>query len=183
MNNKNIIENYKDNNKLDLEKVIEDYSGYVYKLLQNMSYKKFSKEDTEEIVSDTFLILWKNREKLDNDKKMSSYIAGIVKNLIKEKSRVININFDISDYENTIEDVKKLDMIYEEREKTYIIEKSVKKMKEEDILIFKLYYYSSRKIKEIADILNISEFKVKTRLFRIRKKIKKDLEKGGYSNE
>lgn len=54
-------------------------------------------------------------------------------------------------------------------------------MKEEDIEIFNLYYYSSMKIKEIARVLNIPEFKVKSRLHRVRKKIKKELEKGGYS--
>ena len=40
----------------------------------------------------------------------------------------------------------------------------------------------SSKIKlEIANIMNIPEFKVKSRLYRIRKKLKKELEKGGYS--
>lgn len=39
------------------------------------------------------------------------------------------------------------------------------------------------KINEIANILNISEFNVKSRLYRIRKKIKKELLKGGYSDE
>ena len=39
------------------------------------------------------------------------------------------------------------------------------------------------KIKNIADKLDITEFNVKSRLYRIRKKIKKELEKGGYSHE
>ena len=37
------------------------------------------------------------------------------------------------------------------------------------------------KITEISKKLNISEFNVKSRLYRIRKKLKKELEKGGYS--
>lgn len=56
-------------------------------------------------------------------------------------------------------------------------------MKENDIEIFELYYYSSMKISEISNILNISEFSIKSKLFRIRKKIKKELLKGGYSDE
>ena len=39
------------------------------------------------------------------------------------------------------------------------------------------------KIKNIADKLKVTEFNVKSRLYRIRKKIKKELEKGGYSHE
>ena len=74
-------------------------------------------------------------------------------------------------------------MIYEQREQIDQIKKVVEQMKKEDIDIFNLYYYSSKKIKDISKILNISEFSVKSRLHRIRKKIKKELEKGGYSNE
>ena len=148
-----------------------------------MAVQYLSKEDIEEIISDTFLVLWKNRDKLDTSKELSPYIAGITKNLVKEKSRVINIHSDISDYENIIQDLAKIDMICEQREKISIIDQTVKKMKKTDIEIFELYYYSSMKISEIATILNISEFSIKSKLFRIRKKIKKELLKGGYSNE
>ena len=102
---------------------------------------------------------------------------------MREKTRVINIHADILDYENILEDGRKMDMIYEERERIYIIEKVLKTMKEEDRMIFHLYYYSSMKIKDIADKLDITEFNVKSRLYRMRKKIKKELEKGGYSHE
>ena len=62
------------------------------------------------------------------------------------------------------------------------MEKTVKTMKDDDIFIFNCYYYSSMKINEIANVLNVSEFNVKSRLYRIRKKIKKELAKGGYSD-
>ena len=180
---KNKIEKYKNNQKLDLEKVIDEYSGYVYSIIKNMANEYLSKEDIEEIVSDTFFILWKNADKLDDERILSSYIAGITKNLVKEKSRVIKINFDISDYENIIQDNVKVDMICEQREKVNVLEKTIKQLKEDDTLIFNLYYYSSMKISEISNVLNISDFNVKMRLHRIRKKIKKEFSKGGYSDD
>lgn len=180
---KNKIEKYKNNQKLDLEKVIDEYSPYIRTIVKNMASEYLSAEDIEEIVSDTFFILWKNTKKLEEDKILSSYIAGITRNLVKEKSRVINVNFDISDYENTLQDNIKIDMICEQREKVNILEKTVKELKEDDILIFNLYYYSSMKISEIANALNISDFNVKMRLHRIRKKIKEEFLKGGYSND
>ena len=125
MNEKKKIEQYLKNNELDLEIVIDEYSGYVYKIIENMAMQYLSKEDIEEIISDTFFILWKNRNKLDNTKELSPYLE----------------------------------------------------------VIFELYYYSSMKISEISNILNISEFSIKSKLFRIRKKIKKELLKGGYSDE
>lgn len=183
MKKRNEIKNYKSKHELDLEKIINEYSGYIYKIIENVNNPYLSNEDKEEIVADTFFILWKNREKLDDNKILSSYIAGIVRNLIKEKSRVIDIHYHIQDHENSISDKKDIDMLYEQRETTRLIKEIVQQMKEEDIIIFKLYYYASKKIKEIAQMLNISEFNVKTRLYRIRKRIKQNLEKGGYSDE
>lgn len=177
------IKNYKNNENINLEKVIDEYSGYVYKIIRNMVKENLPEEDIEEIATDTFLIVWKNNEKLDEEKLMSSYIAGIVRNLVKEKLRKANINSDISDYENVLQDSKKIDMICEEREKISIIENTLSKMKEEDIHIFNLFYYSNMKIHEIAEEMNLAELNIKSRLFRIRKKIKKELIKGGYSNE
>ena len=80
-----------------------------------------------------------------------------------------------------IQDLKKIDMLLEQREKIDLIEKTLMKLKKEDIEVFNLYYYSCRKNKEISKMLNISEFAVKQKIYRIRKRIKKDLEKGGYS--
>lgn len=180
MKNKNEIREYIKNDELDLEKIIDEFSGYVYKIIDNMV--SLSDEDIEEITSDTFFILWKNKEKLDEEKLLSSYIAGIARNLVKEKTRIVKINVDISNYENILQDCENIDMMCEQREKIAIIEKTVKSMKENDIFIFNCYYYSSMKMKEIADALNTSEFNVKTKLYRIRKKIKNDLTKGGYND-
>ena len=58
----------------------------------------------------------------------------------------------------------------------------VNNMKQEDKDIFILYYYNAKSIKDIANILNIIENKIKSRLFRIRRKIKRGLEKRGYSH-
>ena len=179
---KKIVE-YFNNNELNLELIIDEYSSYVRTIIENMAKQFLSMEDVEEILSDTFLILWKNRNKLDFEKELSPYIAGITKNLVREKSRVINIHNDISDYENIIQDLTKIDMICEQRDKISIIDRCVRKMKKIDIDIFNLYYYSAIRISEISNILNISEFSVKSKLFRIRRKIKKELLKGGYSNE
>ncbi len=177
------IKNYKKNHDLDLQTIINEYSNYIGKIIDSKAMLFLTKEDKEEILSDTFFILWKNKDKLQDDKPLSSYIAGITKNLIKEKSRVTRIHYDVQDYENTISDITSIDMLFEQREQIRLIEKTLDKMKEEDTTIFNLYYYAGKKIKEIAQIVDVSEFNVKTRLYRIRRKLKNDLQKGGYSNE
>lgn len=176
------IQAYKNKQELNLEKIMEEYSSYVAKIIENMANPYLAKEDKEEILSDTFFILWKNKEKLEDNKLLSSYLAGITRNLVKEKARVIPIHDPIEDYENKIFDKKNIDMLCEQREKTKMIKQTIEEMKEEEVEIFKSYYYGGKKIKEIAKFLNISEFNVKTKLYRIRRKIKQELEKGGYGN-
>ena len=139
----------------------------------NLSY-----EDKEEILADTFFVLWKNR----NNKILSldSYIAGIAKNLVKKKLKKRKITYDISDYENVIEYSELQKMFPAEREEISKVESILENLKQIDLEIFKLFYYQDMSIKDIAKKEKISEFNVKTRLYRIRKKIKKELNDGGY---
>ena len=50
------------------------------------------------------------------------------------------------------------------------------------IEVFVEYYYDERSIKEISKIFNMSESKIKSKLFRVRKKLNKVLKKRGYSS-
>lgn len=121
---------------------------------------------------------------MDINKEIKPYIAGITKNLILKKQRtIINQNLNIEVLEKTIYDNIDIYHTAEEKEKTSIIIEELEKMKEEDKKIFMNYYYFSKKIKDISNELNISEIKVKSRLSRIRKKLKKELEKRGYGYE
>ena len=169
------IKQYIKNNELDLEKIINEYSSYIATIINNMASTNLSNEDKEEIVSEVFFILWKNKHKLDVNKNLSSYIAGVTRNLVKEYLRKIKIDVDISDYENNLYSYDKIDFLYTEIQEIRNIEKKLETMKEIDKTIFLDFYYSSKSIKDIAIEHNISEFSVKQRLYRIRNKIKKEV--------
>ena len=69
-------------------------------IIKNSGYL-FDDEDIEEIASDVFLVIWKNKEKLDINKEIAPYIAGITKNLIlKSKNNIKNSNENIDEFEN-----------------------------------------------------------------------------------
>ena len=169
------IKQYIKNNELDLEKIINEYSSYIATIINNMASTNLSNEDKEEIVSEVFFILWKNKHKLDVNKNLSLYIAGVTRNLVKEYLRKIKIDVDISDYENNLYSYDKIDFLDTEIQEIRNIEKKLETMKEIDKTIFLDFYYSSKSIKDIAIEHNISEFSVKQRLYRIRNKIKKEV--------
>lgn len=174
MNSCKEIKHYIKNNELDLEKIINEYSSYTATIIDNMARNSLKDEDKEEIVSEVFFILWKNKDKLNINKYLSSYIAGITRNVVKEYLRKIKINFNISDYENSLYNYDKIDLLDENVEEISKIEEKLKNMKKIDKTIFLDFYYSFKSIKDIAKEQKISEFSVKQRLYRIRNKIRKE---------
>ncbi len=179
------LKEYIGKDELDIKKIINDYSGLLYKVIKNNSYN-LPDEDIEEIITDTFFVIWKNYKKMSLDDKISNYLVGVSKNILfnklrKNKKQFNNVN--IEDYQNIINAKDDVENLFEDQDRMKFIENIINKMDKESKEIFIYFYYEQRKIKEISKILDISESKVKTRLHRIRKKIKKELEKGGYRYE
>ncbi len=173
------IYNYIKNNELKIEEIMAKYNSYIYTIINNFPIN-FSKEDEEEIILDVFLTLWNNKEKLDINKSITAYIAGITKNLILKKARKQKNLENIDEYQEKLANTQNVELDYLESQKNKFIINELEKMKKEDREIFTQYYYEERKIKEISIMFKISESKVKSKLFRIRKKIKKILKEGGY---
>lgn len=171
------LEYYYKNNEIDIDQIIEDFTPYITTIINNGTNNAISFEDKEEIFSDTFFILWKNRNRLNINVSLNSYLAGITRNLIKEKYRKLKIVYNINDFDN--DTLNSVNMYENDRELILDVEQKIKGLKNIDIEIVNLFYYSSMSIKDIARKLNISEINVKTRLYRIRKKIKKELNNGG----
>lgn len=177
------IYNYFDNNKLAIEKVFDDYTNYVYKIINN-SYTSFSKEDIEEIILDVFFTLWNNQNKLDYNRNMSAYIAGITRNIIKKKSKKNRTNNNIEDFQEEMIDMNNIELNLIQKEKNKIMYDELEKLKPDMKNIFIEYYYSDKSISQISTMFNISKSKIKTNLYRVRKKLKKALiERGENYNE
>lgn len=185
-----ILEDYLEvgKNELNIEKIINDFSSSLYGFVKNNNYYGnnsyyLNKEDIEEIVSESFFVLWKNYKKMNLSDNIGNYLCGVSRNILLKKLRnnkVFNKNVNIEDYQNVLDCKKDVEDMFYEQEKIGFIENIVLNLDEESKEIFILFYYEQRKVKEISKILNISESKVKTRLHRIRKKLKKELKEGGY---
>ena len=175
------IYTYIENNKLQMEKIMANYSNYISTIIRN-SYIELSSEDVEEVLLDVFLTLWKNQNKLDINKSMSAYISGITKNLIKYKYRQCKENQNIEEYEEKLIDSLNIEIMILQNERQNVIAEELEKIKQEDKEIFVEYYYDDRSIKEISKIFNMSESKIKSKLFRVRKRLNKALKKRGYSS-
>lgn len=176
------IKNYMINNRLDVEKMIKNFNRYIHTIVENNVGNKLSNEDKEEIISDVFLTVWHNKEKIDLNRPLKYYIAGITKNIINNKLR------EQKKYKNQIEynvedipDLTEIDIICEQDQILKVISEELNNMKAVDYKIFSKYYYYSKSIKEIAEELKISESNVSVRLHRIKKKLREKLVKKGFT--
>ena len=172
------IREYIINDDLKIEKIMHDYNNYIYIIIRNMN-NSFSEEDIEEIILDVYLTLWNNKQKLDINKSMSAYIVGITKKLILKKCRNRKQIENIEDYEEELASIQNIELDYLESQKNQLIVNELEKMKKEDKDIFIYYYCEQKKIKEISITFNMSESKIKSKLFRIRKKLNKILKMEG----
>ncbi len=68
------------------------------------------------MIADVFLILWKNKNKLDRKAMFSPYIAGITKRIIYKKYRELNKMSEISQYEDEMISQFNVDTIVEQKE-------------------------------------------------------------------
>lgn len=178
MENEKILA-FKKNGILDIERIIECYNAYIYKILRNSISNE---EDIEEILSDVFIIFWKNYKKLDENLEIRPYLIGITRNLFKKKYREYKMNIEnIEVYENNMVSNINIEDLAEEEEKSQIISNCLDNTQKIYRDVFTMFYYNQKKIKGISANLNISEAKVKIILHRARKSIKKDLKKRGYS--
>lgn len=180
MENKDVLGNYISNGVLDIEKMISEYSSYLYLIIKNMGSIAILDEDIEEIISDVFIAIWKNSGNLNRHTHIKEYLTGIAKNVTRNKYRNTELNYSISDYEEKLFDTLNIEKLSEEKEQDRIIKQTLKTLPDEEYNIFIMFYYNGKKIKEIAKELGLSEGNVKVKLHRIRKIIKKDLKNGGY---
>ena len=137
-----MLKDYLENGKLNIDKMLDDFYGYVYIIVKNGVSSHITDEDVEEIISDVFVAIWKNSDNLSATTDLKAYLAGTAKNRIRNKYR-----------------------------------------KTEEYEIFIMFYSEAKTIKEIAEKLKFSTSKVKVILHRVRKKIKRNLEDGGYGYE
>ncbi len=177
----NLISKYKQNTSINMDEMVKDYSKYMYKVIKNMT-SYLSNEDIEEVILDVFLIIWNNRYKLKDELPIKPYIIGITKNIVRNKCKNASIIYNLEDYQDVVEDSIDIQSLLEQKEKNKIIKKALDSMKEIDRNIFILFYYNSMNISQIANKLGISKVNTKTKLYRIRKKLKKFLIQGGYNN-
>ncbi len=172
------MQEIKADNMFAFDIIYKKYSKRLYKF--GYSIIK-SKEETENLIQDVFLILWDNRHKVEKDSSIKSYIFTIAYNsaisvLRKKASESVFFEYLKSIQEINIEPVN-VELEYNDLTKKLgdIVNELPRRQKE----IYLLHKVEGLKYIEIADRLNISVNTIENHMSRALKTIRKKL--GNYS--
>lgn len=183
MKEKRLILKLKAKNQKALNIIIEKYSSYLYTVVNNIIGNYMSHEDIEEAVSDCFVNLWINSEKINEDKPLIPYLSAIARNTAKNKFR--NFSSNISLDEITQEPTAKDDIpqLIENYETVSLIYDIIEQYKTIDKEVFIRYYFYGEKLEAITAKTGLTLSNCKTKLCRTRNKIKAYLTERGYDYE
>jgi RNA polymerase sigma-70 factor (ECF subfamily) len=164
-----------------LVELIEKYSAYVQAIARNITIPPLQQEDVEEISSDVFLRLWRNAATVE-DGKLKAWLAATTRNCAKNKLRNLKLSVPLED-DFIVITAPDMDEKLLEQEVQQVTRKAVDELDEPDRSIFERYYFLYQKTEDIAKAMELSNSAVKTRLFRGREKLRKNLTERGYSCE
>ena len=157
----------------------EEYTR-IFNLFKNDVYRlafSYTKNylESDDIVQSVFIKLYKNFDRFEDDICIKKWLTRVTINECKTLflSAWKRKMFPITEKEENIAIDKPKDI--------GLIDSLFQLSKKYRIVLF-LFYYEDYKIKEIAEILNIKESTIKTRLSRGRTLLK-DVLKGGIKNE
>lgn len=163
----------------------EKYGKYCYSISYNILHNN---EDAEECVNDTYLRAWKSMPP-QRPKLLSAYLGKITRNLSLNRFKHYTTKkrghgqaqLVLSELEDCIPTKTSLEQIVEEKILVSSINHFLYALPEQKRNIFICRYWYLFSIRDIAEKYKMSENKITTLLFRMRKKLKLHLEKEGIT--
>ncbi|MCK8522011.1 RNA polymerase sigma factor [Aquimarina sp. D1M17] len=152
--------------------LVEKYQSLVYTVVYRVVKNK---EIAEEVAQDTFVKAFRSLQKYRGEAKFSTWLYTIAyrKSLdaIKSNKRIMTSELIEEINEGEIELVTDALNYLQVKERKQIIADSILKLPEEEAAIVTLYYFDEKSIKEIVEIIGLSQDNVKIKLYRSRKKL------------
>lgn len=168
VNEEKLLKGLKKKQRNSIEQAIETYTPYLSTVLFNMAGTRLSPEDTEEIISDVFVSLWKHADYISFEKgTVRSYISAVARNYALKKLSKASEYISLDGLE-LAEEKDEL----EEKSISEILWNAVMELGEPDNEIFVRYYKYGEKLRDIANITGLNLSTVKSKLSRGKIKLK-----------
>ncbi|MCD8356837.1 MAG: sigma-70 family RNA polymerase sigma factor [Clostridia bacterium] len=179
MEDREIIKLYWERNERAIAETSEKYGRYCYAIAWNILHRR---EDAEECENDTYLAAWKAMPP-KCPSRLSVFLGKITRNIAldyydyhmaqKRSGTVVEL---LSEFSECVADTRLTEHALEAKETAAGISRFLRQQNSLNRMIFVRRYWYADSIADIADRFKISQSKVKTSLFRTRKKLREYLE-------
>jgi RNA polymerase sigma-70 factor (ECF subfamily) len=156
--------------------LVNRYKNMVFTLAFNMVK---CREDAEEIAQDSFLKAFQQLHTFKGNSKYSTWLYTIVyRNSIsmlrKKKIKTTDIDEKIVANYSTDLDFSQLESLKDQDQKKYVT-LIISTLSETDAFLITLFYLNENSLDEMVEITGLSKSNIKVKLFRLRKKLHKEL--------
>lgn len=186
MEDEKIVELYWERNPVAITATGEKYQNYCFKIAYNVLHNQ---QDSEECVNDTWLRAWNSMPE-ERPRLLGAFLGAITRNLSLDRYRKKHakkrgegeITYIFEEMQDSL-CAEGPEQKMEERALVEALNRFLGKMGRENRLIFMRRYWYLDSIAEIAEHFSMSESRVKSSLFRSRKKLRAFLEQEGFEVE
>ena len=161
----------------------EKYGSYVAAIARNICGNE---QDSEECVNDTWFTAW-NQMPPKRPNILSAFFGAITRNhainrvrtLHRQKRGGSQMDLALDELQDCIPGSQDVEGAAELQELTEAIRRFVGRLKQEDRNLFLARYYFMAPMSDIAKQFHMGQSKVKTRLYRMRKRLGAELKEAG----
>ncbi len=132
-----------------------------------------SHDDADDVLQNTFIKIFKNIEKFNQESKLFSWMYRIATNesITFINKRAKKRNLDIADYQQELTSTLAEDEFFSGDEIQLILQKAIATLPQKQQLVFNMKYFDELKYNEISEILDTSVGALKASYFHAVKKI------------
>lgn len=178
------LEALRNGDQAEFARVVEAYSGYIYRLAMKMLQNP---QDAEDILQETFIKAYKAFSKFDGRSKISTWLYRIATNealMFLRKKRPDTISVESPHQDESEDDLNPLQIVdwcclpeaeLMSDQARHYLDESVEQLPKNLKMAFILRDIEGLSTRETAEVLDISETAVKTRLHRARLQLREIL--------
>ncbi|MDR1335483.1 MAG: RNA polymerase sigma-70 factor [Tannerella sp.] len=163
--------------KGDIEAFERVFRRYYHPLCSYSSGITGRRDVSEEAVQEVFYQIWKDREKIRIRRSLKSYLYGAVKNLSLRYLETLSVREKHLEHIWSADTAPSPQEQLEYRELEQIVYRTLRKLPERRMQIFKMHRVNGKKYREIAESFSISVKTVEAEMSKAYKTIRQEIEK------
>lgn len=185
MKDHEIIDLFWERDENAIAETADKYGGYCYSIAYNILCNR---EDAEECVNDTWLMAWKSMPQ-QRPSRLPAYLGKIARNLSLNRFKLYHAkkrgagqtNLVLSELEECIPSQENVERVVEEMVFVETLNRFLYALPEQKRNIFIRRYWYLCPLRDLAKAYGMSENRVVSLLFRMRKELRAYLEKEGIT--